>query len=111
MRARAWNGGRPVAGCTARARRARGQAASRAAFGGARQGRGGKEREGGGRKKKRKRKEKKGREKEREREGERKREIDWRRDRPADLAAATAAGRARAPVGHDAAVGGTRRAE
>jgi len=81
VRARAWNGG---GGRWRGGRRARGQAASRAAFGGARQGRGGKEREGGGRKKKRKRKEKKrgGKKKERERKREIDRRISRRRPRP-----------------------------
>ena len=92
-RARAWSEGgeRPVAGsellCSVRC------AAGR---------KGRREREG---KRKEKGKKKRGREKEREGGREKK------RDRPADLAAATAAGRACAPVGRDAAVGGTRRAE
>ena len=59
--------------------------------------------EGERRKKKRKRKKKRGREKKRKRGREKK------RDRPVDLAAATAD--TRAPVGRDAAVGGTRCAE
>jgi hypothetical protein len=80
----------------------------------AEQGGGARGREGGrrerGREKEKKRKEKEnGKEEKEEKKKGKKREK--KRNQPADLAAATAAGRARALVGRGAAVGGMRHAE